>query len=899
MVPSLECPEIDRWQVLLDSDPPPDQLERFEQHLEQCPACRVRLDLGSEHEEQLRRWARRVGDPTAGPADPTLSRFLQRMSEGKALLSGVPADPADLYFLCPDDRPNLLGTLGDYEVREVIGQGGMGVVLKAYEPALHRLVAIKVLATALAGSATARRRFTREAKAAAAVCHEHIVAVHGVQEIAGLPYLVMQYIAGESLQDRLDRVGALEVEEIVRIGLQTASGLAAAHAQGLIHRDIKPANLLLENGLAKVKITDFGLARMVDDVQLTQMGVVAGTPEYMAPEQARGEVVDHRADLFSLGSVLYACCTGRPPFSGETLLAILHAVNERAPLPIRSLNPDMPAWLEALVAGLMAKNPADRYQNANDVATLLEGYLAHLRQPALVPAPGLPPVSCAESAGRRPVPVRRAFPFPLAASRFRVAMLLLVGIALLGCVGALLLTAPGNRNPPIARNANPNQVQAEPCDVWSVAVSPDGKVLAAGAGWWTTRGEVGVWDLGTHQPLRRFGEDLGVGSVNFSPNSKLLAFSGWFGAVRIREWATGKALADWEMASLTHVAFSPDGSLLATANEAESLELWNVADCTQQASLQGDLLRFHRVTFSPDGKRLLACGGDWKPGGIAHLGIWDVASRKQILKLTGHHNTVFCVACSPDGKTIATGSVDQTIRLWDAETGHLRKTLRQTGSVDYLVFTSDSKTLLNCGSGPIIYRWDLDNGQEVDQFDTGISHVRALGLTPDGKTLVVGGSRKTLKIFDIEKRREVAVLWSGADPQPAAMDALPSTPAETVEPRSYRSIKLLVLALAVALVGAVGALFWFRVRRTRTAQSPEQVQGEEPAGEQTPGEEQKSDEEQNSEEEQESARAKISFGCSACGAKLVARGALVGKRVRCSQCSRAVIVPSIRAGRTD
>src|SRR5262249_603573 len=158
----------------------------------------------------------------------------------------------------------------------------------------------------------ARRRFTREAKAAAAVCHEHIVAVHGVHELEGLPYLVMQYVPGESLQARIDRTGPLEVAEIVRIGTQTPSALAAAHAQGLMPRAMKPANLLLEHGLARVKITDFGLARSVDDVGLTQEGVVAGTPEYMAPEQARAEPVDPRADLFSLGSVLYAMCTGLP-----------------------------------------------------------------------------------------------------------------------------------------------------------------------------------------------------------------------------------------------------------------------------------------------------------------------------------------------------------------------------------------------------------------------------------------------------------------------------------------------------------------------------------------------------------------------------------------------------------
>src|SRR5262249_38197920 len=246
--------------------------------------------------------------------------------------------PSDLYLPNAPPRPNRLGMRGAYEVQEVIGQGGMGVVLKAFEPALHRLVAIKVLAAAIAGSATARKRFTREAQAAAAVCHEHVVAVHGVHDIDGLPYLVMQYIGGESLQDRLDRTRPMDVIEIVRIGYQTASGLAAAHAQGLIHRDIKPANLLLENGLAKVKITDFGLARMADDVGLTQNGVIAGTPEYMAPEQARGETIDHRADLFSLGSVLYACCTGQPPFRGSTALAVLRQVSDDPPRSVRSLN---------------------------------------------------------------------------------------------------------------------------------------------------------------------------------------------------------------------------------------------------------------------------------------------------------------------------------------------------------------------------------------------------------------------------------------------------------------------------------------------------------------------------------------------------------------------------------
>jgi serine/threonine protein kinase/predicted RNA-binding Zn-ribbon protein involved in translation (DUF1610 family) len=382
---------MERWHALFRDVLPPGEREHCERHLESCPRCQERLDQIGEVDEALRRRGRRVGDPTLAPPDPAWTRFLERVEGVRSAVRVGPAEPADLYFVRPDDRPGLLGTLGPYEVREVIGQGGMGVVLKAFDPVLHRLVAIKVLAPALAGSGTARRRFTREAQAAAALCHEHVVPVHGVHEANGLPYLVMQYVPGESLQERLDRGGPLPVEEVVRIGMQAASGLAAAHARGLIHRDVKPANLLLEHGLSRVKVTDFGLARMADDAGLTQAGVVAGTPEYMAPEQARGEVVDHRADLFSLGNVLYACCTGQPPFRGATPLAVLRQVSDEAPAPLRVLNPDIPAWLEALIGRLLEKEPARRFQAAAEVAALLEGYLAHLRQPATVPAPDLPP----------------------------------------------------------------------------------------------------------------------------------------------------------------------------------------------------------------------------------------------------------------------------------------------------------------------------------------------------------------------------------------------------------------------------------------------------------------------------------------------------------------------------
>ncbi len=291
--------------------------------------------------------------------------------------------PVSLDFLTPSDNPDLLGTLGEYEIQEVIGQGGMGIVFRALDPKLNRIVAIKVMSPLLAINPNARKRFLREAQAAAAVSHPHIVTIHAVDEDQ-LPYLVMEYVVGQSLQEKLDKVGSLPVTEILRIGNQIAEGLAAAHKQGLIHRDIKPANILLENGVERVKITDFGLARAVDDVTITKTGEVSGTPQYMSPEQATGIRVDQRSDLFSLGAVLYAMCTGRSPFRASNLAAVVRRVCDDSPRPIEEVNEDIPDWLIGIVERLLEKRPDDRIQTAAEVAELLGNHLARVQQPGRV-----------------------------------------------------------------------------------------------------------------------------------------------------------------------------------------------------------------------------------------------------------------------------------------------------------------------------------------------------------------------------------------------------------------------------------------------------------------------------------------------------------------------------------
>ncbi len=350
-------------------------------HLSQCEACQHEL-------EKL------AGRPAAWTRVGATLKAAYKSGEsersGIGFLSDVEHDlAADFAVEClePSTSSEYIGRLGDIEIQEVIGHGGMGVVLKGYQPELKRLVAVKVLAPQLAVSAAARKRFAREAQATAAILHPNVMPILTVNSSGKLPFIVMPFVACESLQQRLDRVGSLELVDILRIGMQTANGLAAAHAQGLVHRDVKPANILLEISVEKVMLTDFGLARAIDDASITRTGIIAGTPLYMSPEQARGEPVDARSDLFSLGTVLYTLATGRNPFRAESTYGILRRLTDEAPRLLREISPQFPAWFEMIVHKLIAKSPGDRFATAADVAQLLEGCLAHVQQPGNVPLP--------------------------------------------------------------------------------------------------------------------------------------------------------------------------------------------------------------------------------------------------------------------------------------------------------------------------------------------------------------------------------------------------------------------------------------------------------------------------------------------------------------------------------
>jgi serine/threonine protein kinase len=308
---------------------------------------------------------------------------------------GIPAPTGPL--LAAPVLPDEIGRLGPYRVLARIGVGGMGLVFRAEDPNLRRLVALKVMLPQFTADPMARARFLREARAAAAVEHDHIVPIFQVGEDRGVPYLAMPLLKGESLAARLKATGPLPLFHAVRIAREVAEGLAAAHAVGLIHRDVKPSNIWLEGDLRRVRILDFGLAQVVgphktDSSRLLDQDVV-GTPAYMSPEQAGTEVIDGRSDLFSLGVVLYQMVSGRLPFKSGTAIVTLTSIATDPPLPPVELNPDLPPDLNALILGLLAKRPEDRPASAAEVARRLadlEVELTALPLPPMADLPGDP-----------------------------------------------------------------------------------------------------------------------------------------------------------------------------------------------------------------------------------------------------------------------------------------------------------------------------------------------------------------------------------------------------------------------------------------------------------------------------------------------------------------------------
>lgn len=364
--------------LLLTTDPT-DEHDKFLEHLDSCLQCQNHLAMLAGDSAWIQDLQLNDADPShpdktkAASQETELANVMDRMSARASTAVTAAMEPGGLSFSgLPFTQTLVAGRkFGPYEIQSKLGTGGMSVVFTAYDHILDRQVAIKFLSAELENSQTARQRFLREAKSAAAVENDFIVPIYTADDVDGFPFLVMSLIEGQSLQQRIDEPSPLSIGQTVRIGTQIAKGLKAFHSRGLVHRDLKPSNILLQKPDDRVRITDFGLAKCTDDNQLTKSGTVLGTPNYMSPEQALGLQVDFRSDIYGLGAILYACVTGRAPFEGPTSLQILNQLRENPPCSILDLKPDTPTWLVQVIERLMTRDPDLRYQNSDEIVEAL------------------------------------------------------------------------------------------------------------------------------------------------------------------------------------------------------------------------------------------------------------------------------------------------------------------------------------------------------------------------------------------------------------------------------------------------------------------------------------------------------------------------------------------------
>jgi serine/threonine protein kinase len=566
--------------------------------------------------------------------------------------------------------------LGKYLVMRPIGQGGMGVVYEAEDTLLHRRVAVKVIANVM--DREAEERFLREARSAARLSHPNVVAVHEVDEHEGIAYLVMELAPRGSVPALMKERGALAWREATRLVADACRGLVAAHAAGIIHRDVKPANLLvMADGTAKV--ADFGLAQATGGGEWTDAGLLRGTPRFMSPEQCRGDPVDERTDVYSLGATYYALLTGAPPYgdSGPIVTLLAHCLK---PVPDpRAHRPDIPAACAATIARAMAKEPADRYPHAADLLADLESVLRS----------GHP---------RSTLSARRLLLFVLLGGLVLGAMLVIARVPSWHRSAEPTGAPVAGSATPVLQRLLPEHTRNTEGEIEDLAFSPNDSHLA----WLTSsRNELHVWRLGD-------------GRRHSAP------------------------LADRP----TSLAWSADSRTLAVGTANATLLLWTVEDeLVKRPGLDTPGGGVYAVAFSRDGKLLAAGLRPWDGPGV-RLRVWRWHGGNP-LAWSDRGPQVVALAFSPDSRLLTTGGANGDVQLWDAATGRLQKAWSIAPDVACaLAFSADGKSLAGAlrdkASG--LRLWDAQSGAERVQFPRDHGRVSSVAFSPDGRLLVSGGA---------------------------------------------------------------------------------------------------------------------------------------------------------------
>jgi serine/threonine protein kinase len=649
--------------------------------------------------------------------------------------------------------------LAGYRLEAQVGAGGMAVVFRARDERLGRLVALKILASALASDAEFRRRFIGESRAAAAVDDPHIIPVYEAGEADGVLFIAMRFVGGGDLRGVMDREGQLAPERAAEFVSQVASALDAAHRAGLVHRDVKPANVLVDSSADRpdhVYLSDFGISKVAMSAGLTGTGVFLGTPPYSAPEQIRGLAVDGRTDQYALACVAYQLLTGAVPFERVQQAAVLYAHLSEPPPSLGSRRPGLPGAADEVLARAMAKVPEQRYGTCREFADALRAALD--RTPyypgssAVAPAdPQTPatspyqiPTLGAATADQRelPVPGSSGDTAPLAPHprrgivdrlrtitawppRRRLAALALacVILAAAGVIPFLLASpakspssakSPGpTTSPSPANSRSPANSQSysrvgldlpspyRGTSVSSLAFSPSGSTLAIADDY------LCLWDIPATGCATASGFTVET-SVAFSPNGTTLAagdINGFTDLLNLATLTIIATLTDPGSKGVESVAFSPDGKTLAAGDFNGRTYLWNVATGKLAAALTDPgSAGVDSVAFSRDGTTLAAGDGD----GRTYL--WNVATRKLAATLTDPGSKgVNSVAFSPDGTTLAAGDSDGRTYLWNVATGKLAATLTGPNSLNIytVAFSPDGKTLATGDGNGSVYLWHM------------------------------------------------------------------------------------------------------------------------------------------------------------------------------------------------
>jgi serine/threonine protein kinase len=642
--------------------------------------------------------------------------------------------PADVSSICPfctvarqatlanpaeSETPQGSAPLGrgqviaGFELLEELNRGGMGVVYKARQLGLNRIVALKVITPDRLAHPDALKRFRREVQAAALLSHPNIVTVFHTDLDSPSPYLAMEYVAGIDLFRLVQKAGALPVEDACYYVRQAAHGLQHAFERGLVHRDIKPANLMVTPSpldavatntarIPQVKILDMGLARVtagerldVGTGGLTQLGEFLGTPDFISPEQAEdSRAADIRSDLYSLGGTLFFLLTAEVPFPTANLMQKLRRqLTEPPPSPVR-LRPGIPAEVDALVCKLLARDPANRFQTPAELGAALDEALKKPRDPTGTPKPADPTSSPARPVGE-----------------------------------------PPSTHSPV------RQVSAHPGGVQALSLSADGRLLLSGG----LDENLRLWDAGRLREALCVTGDVGpVEDVCMAPNGK------WAASCSLRLFQQDMVVQLWELAGGTErrrlkghtdticgVAVSADGRRVAAGSADRTALVWAVDQPgSPSVCFKGHTAPVSCVGFLSGGDSLLTGSHD----GTVRL--WDARTGEAKGRLKAHFGKVEAVAFGGPSKRIAVAGEGLHVRQVNGSFTTLRG---HRGSVLCVVFWPEGQLVLSGGADGTVRLWRAEDGEELTRFKGHDGPVRAVAVSPDGRTAFSGGADGTIR----------------------------------------------------------------------------------------------------------------------------------------------------------